>query len=74
MRYVGTGPYQHGHQKTVLIWATSLPESVTAKHKLLILSANLRGFRTNVSELTHSFILGENLDVAATVRDLSRYC
>jgi len=38
------------------------------KDKLLILAANLWGFWTNIGELTHSFILKEDIDIVATVK------
>ena len=34
---------------------------------LRVISANLRGFRTNVGELTHSFVLKNSVDVVVTV-------
>nr|XP_027209302.1 uncharacterized protein LOC113802849 [Penaeus vannamei] len=34
---------------------------------LRILSANLRGFQTNVGELTHNFVMPNSIDIVATV-------
>ena len=39
----------------------------TSKSDLKILSANIRGFRTNVGDLTHSFVLKYKPDIVATV-------
>lgn len=35
---------------------------------LNILSANLRGFQTNVGELTHNFVMSNRIDIVATVK------
>lgn len=37
------------------------------RHRLDILSANIRGFLTNVGELTHSFVIKHNIDFIVTV-------
>ena len=42
-------------------------QTSTTKDTLKILSANVRGFRTNVGELTHSFVLKFKPDIIATV-------
>ena len=42
-------------------------QTSTTKDSLKILSANVRGFRTNVGELTHSFVLKFKPDIIATV-------
>lgn len=34
---------------------------------LRVLSTNLRGFRTNVVELTHAFVLKHSVDIVITV-------
>ena len=41
--------------------------SHTYPDQLLVLSANVRGFRTNVGELTHSCILKHDIDIVITV-------
>ena len=43
---------------------TSNPQG--RRHKLDILSANVRGFLTNVGDLTHSFVIKNNIDFVVT--------
>ena len=44
-------------------------------NSIRILSANLRGFRTNIGELTHSFVRKHQLDIVVTVETfLDRNC
>lgn len=35
--------------------------------QLVVVSANMRGFRTNVPELTHSYVLKNDVNVVVTV-------
>ena len=39
----------------------------TSKDNLTIISANVRGFQTNVGDLTHSFVIPQNADIVACV-------
>ena len=42
-------------------------QQVSQTKHLTIISANLRGFQTNIGDLTHSFILPNKADIVATV-------
>ena len=42
-------------------------QRVSQTKHLTIISANLRGFQTNIGDLTHSFILPNKADIVATV-------
>ena len=38
----------------------------SSRHKLTVLSANVRGLRTNIGELVHNFVQRNNVDIVVT--------
>ncbi|MPC51035.1 hypothetical protein E2C01_044872 [Portunus trituberculatus] len=41
-----------------------MTETPRSRHQLTVLSANVRGLRTNIGDLTHSFVLRHRVDIA----------
>lgn len=42
-------------------------DGISKVKNLTIISSNVRGFQTNIGDLTHSYIIPQNADVVATV-------
>lgn len=41
-----------------------MADTPRTRHQLVLLSANVRGLRTNIGDLTHSFVLRHRVDIA----------